>query len=69
MKIKNKSRRAIVEATQRQIQQAIDHIIATQDKLSASKKEYIKILEGNIERMPYYLGYLFYPEESKKKKS
>ena len=68
MKIKDKNRKGIVEASQRQIQQAIDHIIATNDKLSPGKKEYLKILEGNKERMPYYLGYLHW-EESKKKKS
>jgi hypothetical protein len=67
MKIKDKSRKAIVEATQRQIQGAIDHIIATNDKLTASKKDYIQVLEGNILRMPYYLGYLHWEEPKKKK--
>ena len=63
MKIKDKSKKEIVEAVQRQIQVAIDHILATEDKLTASKKEYIKVLEDNIERMPYYLGYLERPSK------
>jgi len=66
-KIKNASRKGIVEESQRQIRQAIDLILAREGKLAQSTKDYISALEGNILRAPYVLGYLEWPEEKKKK--
>lgn len=68
-KIKNQSRKAIVEESQRQIQKAIDDILAREGKLKQSTKDYIAALEGNIKIAPYLFGYLFWPEEKKSKKS
>lgn len=68
-KIKNESKKAIVEAYQKSIQEAIVLIKSRDGKLSSSTKSYIEALEGNIQRAPYVLGYLEWPEEKKKKKS
>jgi len=68
-KIKNASRKELVEESQRQIRKAIDDILARDEKLSPSTKNYIEALEGNINIAPYLLGYLEAPEENKKKKS
>lgn len=68
-KVKNASKKAIVEESQRQIRKAIDDILGRDGKLSQSTKDYIAALEGNILRAPYVLGYLEWPEEKKKKKS
>lgn len=67
-KIKDPSKKAIVEESQRQIRQAIDLILAKDGKLPQSTKDYIEALEGNIKRTPYVLGYLEWPEEKNKKK-
>lgn len=69
MKIKDKTRKAIVEAYQKQTQEAIDRIKSLNEKMSTSKKAYLEALEGNIERAPYWLGYLFWPLDQKKNKS
>lgn len=68
-KVKNESRKAIVEESQRQIRKAIDDILGREGKLSQSTKDYIAALEGNILRAPYVLGYLEWPEDKKKKKN
>lgn len=69
MKIKDKRKKLIVEAYQRQIQEAITAIKSRDGKLSSSTKTYIEVLEENIKRAPYVLGYAEWPEEKKKKKS
>lgn len=66
-KIKNPSRKAVVEESQRQIRQAIDLILSREGKMSQSTKDYVEALEGNIKRAPYVLGYLEWPEDKKKK--
>lgn len=63
MKIKNPKRKAITEIYQKQIQEAIDNILSREGKLSPRTKEYIKVLEGNIKRAPYLLGYLEWPKK------
>lgn len=67
-KIKNPSRKDVVEAYQQQTRTAIDAILAQDGKLKQSTKDYIAALEGNILRAPYVLGYMEWPEETKKKK-
>ena len=66
-KIKNASRKSIVDAYQQQTRLAIDTILAREGKLAQSTQNYIDALEGNILRAPYLLGYLEWPEEKKKK--
>lgn len=66
-KIKNVSRKSVVEAYQQQIKQAIDVIVSIEGKLSSRKKEYVEILEKNIINAPYVLGYLEWPEVKVKK--
>lgn len=66
-KVKDASKKKIVELYQRQIEEAITNIRNQEGKLSSTKKEYIKILEENIKRAPYVLGYLEWPETKKKK--
>jgi hypothetical protein len=67
-KIKDPSRKAIVEASQQQIRRAIDNILAREGKLAQSTKDYMAALEGNILLAPYLLGWLHWPEEKSKKK-
>ena len=67
-KIKNPARKLIVEAYQRQTQEAIDSILARDGKLKPSTKNYIEVLKENIKLAPYVLGYLERSEEKKKKK-
>ena len=67
MKIKDKARKAIVEAYQQSIREAIESITSKEGKLAASTKAYVKNLEENIKRAPYVLGYLEWPSEKKKK--
>lgn len=67
-KIKDASRKELVEEVQRQIRRAIDDILAREGKLAQSTKNYVEALEGNILRAPYVFGYLEWPEENKKKK-
>ena len=66
-KIKNPLRKAVVEESQRQIRAAIEAILSRDEKLKPSTKNYIEVLEANIKRAPYVLGYLEWPEEKKKK--
>ena len=66
-KIKNPLKKAVVEESQRQIRAAIEAILARDEKLKPSTKNYIEVLEENIKRAPYVLGYLEWPEEKKKK--
>jgi hypothetical protein len=68
MKIKDKSKKALVEIYQRGIREAIVEIKSRDGKLSSSTKNYIEVLEENIKRAPYVLGYAEWPEEKKKKK-
>lgn len=68
-KVKNASRKLVTEEYQRQVQKAIDEIKARDGKLSPTTKDYLKVLEKNIELAPYVLGYLHWPEEKKKKGS
>jgi hypothetical protein len=68
MKIKDKTKKAIVEEYQRGIREAIENIKGRDGKMSASTKQYILTLEENIKRAPYVLGYAEWPEEKKKKK-
>ena len=67
VKVKDASKKKIVELYQRQIEEAITNIRNQEGKLSFTEKEYIKILEENIKRAPYVLGYLEWPETKKKK--
>ncbi len=67
-KIKDESKKKIVEIYQKSVQEAIVEIKSKDGKLSSSTKNYIESLEGNIKRAPYVLGYLFWPEEKKIKK-
>ena len=64
-KIKDASKKYIVEAYQKQVREAIDNMIGIEEKMSTAKKEYVKGLEANIIKAPYDLGYL---EVEKKKK-
>jgi hypothetical protein len=66
-KVKDASKKKIVELYQRQIEEAITNIRNQEGKLSSTKKDYIKVLEENIKRAPYVLGYLEWPETKKKK--
>lgn len=65
--IRDVTKKAIVEAYQKQVQEAIDHILGLEVKLSSLKKEYVKGLEENIKMAPYTLGYLKVLEPKKKK--
>lgn len=65
-KVKDASRKNLVIACQQQIQRAIDDILAREGVLKASTKEYIKVLEGNIQIAPYVYGWLYWPTETKK---
>ena len=66
-KVKDKNRKSIVEAYQRQVEKAIDDINGREGKMSSTTKDYLKVLEKNIELAPYVLGYLEWPEDKKKK--
>lgn len=72
MKIKDESKKYIVDAYQKQVQEGIDHILGLEAKLSTLKKEYVKNLEENIRLAPFILGYMSEIEEKsenpKKKK-
>ena len=65
-KIKDKSRKVLVEMYQRQVQKAVDEINSRDGKLSQPTKDYLKTLEENIKRAPYLLGYLEWPKLDKK---
>lgn len=64
-KVKDASKKKLVELYQRQIQEAIAEIKSRETKLSPQKKEYLKTLEENIKRAPYVLGYLEWLETKK----
>lgn len=66
-KVKNPSKKQLVEAYQKQIRIAIDNILNVEGKLKPSTKAYVNILEENIKLAPYVLGYLERPEPKKKK--
>lgn len=68
MKIKDKSKKALVEIYQKGVREAIVTIKSKDGKLSPSMKNYVEVLEENIKRAPYVLGYAEWPEEKKKKK-
>ena len=67
-KVKNKDRKAIAEVYQQGVQRAIDEIKSREGKLSIPTKNYLEVLESNLKRAPYLLGYLEWPVEEKKKK-
>lgn len=69
MKINDKNKKAVVEAYQKQVREAIENIKANSERLTPARKEYLKVLEDNIKRAPYLLGYLEWPDEKKKKKA
>lgn len=66
-KIKDKNKEGIVKLYQNQIRESIERIKSVNEKLAPQTKEYIKKLEENINRAPYVLGYLEWPEEKNKK--
>lgn len=66
-KVKDPSKKQVVESYQQQIRIAIDNILNVEGKLKPSTKEYVNILEENIKLAPYVLGYLERPEPKKKK--
>lgn len=57
-KIKNASKKDIVEAYQAMVQHGLDEFIGRLIKPSNDQKHYIKTLEENIKMAPYNLGYL-----------
>jgi len=65
-KVKNKNRKALVEIYQRGVQKAIDEINSRDGKLSSQTKNYLLVLEDNIKRAPYLLGYLEWPKLKEK---
>lgn len=65
-KVKDKSRKVLVEMYQRQVQKAVDEINSREGKLAQTTKDYLKTLEANISRAPYLLGYLEWPKLDKK---
>lgn len=67
MKIKDKTKKALVEAYQKQIKEAIVNIKSREGKMRPSTKDYIQTLEENIKRAPYVLGYMEWPDSKKKK--
>jgi hypothetical protein len=66
-KVKDPSKKQIVEAYQQQIRIAINNILNVEEKLKPSTKAYVNILEENIKLAPFILGYLERPEPKKKK--
>jgi hypothetical protein len=66
-KVKNKNRKLIVEIYQQGVQRAIDEIKSRDGKLDQSTKNYLLVLEANISRAPYLLGYLEWPTDKTKK--
>lgn len=67
-KIKDASKKHIVEAYQAQVRESINKILGLELKLTPLKKEYLKNLEENIKIAPYNLGYLELPTPGIKKK-
>jgi hypothetical protein len=67
-KIKDPKRKKLVIAVQQQIQKAIDLILAREGKLPQSTKNYLEVLEGNIEIAPYVYGYMYWPEKKENKR-
>ena len=66
-KVKDKNRKLITEEYQRGVREAIDSIKSRDGKMSTITKQYILVLEENIKRAPYVLGYLEWEVEKKKK--
>lgn len=66
-KIRNKSKKVVVEIYQRGIRDVIEDLKSRDGKMSPERKRYIQILEENIKRAPYLLGYLHWPEYKNKK--
>lgn len=64
-KIKNESKKALVEEYQKQVKASIDRLKSIDGKPSSRLKEYIENLELNIKRAPYVLGYMEWPEDKK----
>jgi len=67
-KVKDSKLKNVVEAYQQQVQKAIDEINSRDGKLSTPTKNYLEVLETNLIRAPFLLGYLEWPEEKKSKK-
>lgn len=65
-KIKDNTKKVLVEEYQKQVQKAVDEIKSRDGKLSSITKDYMSTLEKNIERAPYVLGYLEISIEKKK---
>ena len=68
MKIKDESKKYIVEEYQRQVQESLNKLIVLEARPSNLMKAYIKGLEENIINAPYVLGYLEVSIEKEKKK-
>lgn len=68
-KVRDKNKKALVEEYQRGVKEAIDELKSRDGKMSQERKRYIQVLEDNIKRAPYLLGYLHWPEDKKKKGS
>lgn len=66
-KVKNEKQKLVTEEYQRQVQRAIDEISGREGKLSPRTKDYIRVLQKNIELAPHVLGYLHWPEEKTRK--
>jgi hypothetical protein len=66
-KVKDKSKKVLVEVYQQGVQRAIDEINSRDGKLATITKDYLKVLEENIRRAPYVLGYMEWPDQKKKK--
>ena len=68
--IKNIKRKRVVEDYIRMVNSAIDNYKANTTRWTKEKKAYIEGSEANVERAPYVIGYLHWPEkkEAPKKK-
>lgn len=65
-KIKDITKKIIVETYQAGLRESINMICAKEEKLKPAMKEYVKKLEENFNRAPYDLGYLEWPDKKKK---
>lgn len=68
-KVKDKNKKELVEAYQKGVREAIEDLKSKEGKMSQERKRYIQILDDNIKRASYLLGYLHWPEDKKKKGS
>lgn len=66
-KVKDKTKKLLVEVYQQGIREAINELKSRDEKMSQERKRYIEVLEQNIKIAPYLLGYLYYPEDKNKK--